>query len=621
LAGEDDPADRKQVQQEVLVGPGYDVRAHVRAAAGGILAASLALVVACGGDGDSEGGSVPADESTKASAARAEAIADEYVTEYYHQFPEEAYETGFPAPLDRLGDRSLVALAAWEAREDAWLAALGEIDPASLEGTGAAVPYAFARERLEAATARRVCRTELWNVSPTWTGWQNFFPNVFAQQPVGTELARANALARARDVPRYIDTEIAKFRQGVELGFTAPRSNVEAVIQQLDALLSMPPEQTPWFDPANRDGEAEFSAELQSVVVGEIVPATRRMRDYLADEYLPEARQAVGVTTDPGGRACYLASVLYHTTLHLTPEDIHANGLREMERIQADMRDIGRRSFGTEDTQELLETVRSDPRYSFETPEQIVAFAQAAVDRAHAAVPAWFGFVPTAEVQLKPYPDYMGVTGGGFYSAGSVDGSRPGTYEFGTHEPRELSRGGGFEATTFHETYPGHHLQVSVGLEGPGVHPVLQFFFSSGLGEGWALYTERLADEMGLYTDEVDRLGMLSNEAFRAARLVVDPGMHALGWTRQEAIDYMVAHTAESEDGIASEIDRYIAVPGQATAYLTGSLVIQELRRKAEVELGDKFDIREFHDLVIGDGTITLGMLQDKIDRWIAESS
>jgi uncharacterized protein (DUF885 family) len=583
---------------------------------------ALLLVASCGSDQGDDG---PNNSATtiegEAPAARAAAIADEYVTEYYHQFPEEAYETGFPAPLDRLGDRSLVALAAWETREDAWLAALSEIDPATLEGTDAAVPYAFARERLEAATARRVCHTELWNVSPTWTSWHNFFPNVFAQQPVGTELARANALARARDVPRFIDTEIAKFRRGVELGYTAPRSNVEAVIGQLDALLSIPPEQTPWFDPANRDGEAEFSAQMRSIVANEIVPATRRMRDYLASEYLPEARQTVGVTTDPGGRECYLASVLFHATLPLSPEEIHESGLREMERIQADMRDIGRRSFGTEDTRELLNIIRSDPRYSFETPEQIVAFAQAAVDRAHAAVPAWFGFVPEAEVQLKPYPDYMGVTGGGFYSAGSVDGSRPGTYEFGTHEPRALSRGGGFEATTFHETYPGHHMQVSVGLEGPGVHPVLQFFFSSGLGEGWALYTERLADEIGLYTDDVDRLGMLSNEAFRAARLVVDPGMHALGWTRQEAIDYMVAHTAESEGGIASEIDRYIAVPGQATAYLTGSLVIQELRRKAEAELGDDFDIREFHDLVIGDGTITLGMLQGKIDRWIAESS
>ena len=603
------------------MGSSHEVFEVIPGAVRSAACALLLIATACGGDADREQTSAVVPEDAVAPAARAEAIADEYVTGYYHQFPEEAYETGFPAPLDRLGDRSLEALAEWNEREDAWLTALREIDPASLEGSDAAVPYAFARERLEAATARRVCHTELWNVSPTWTSWHNFFPNVFAQQPVGTELARANALARARDVPRFIDTEIANFRRGVELGYTAPRSNVEAVIGQLDALLSMPPEQTPWFDPANRDGEAEFSAELRSVVADEIVPATRRMRDYLANEYLPEARQTVGVTTDPGGRECYLASVLFHATLPLTPEEIHANGLREMERIQADMREIGRRSFGTEDTQELLAIVRSDSRYSFETPEQIVAFAQAAVDRAHEAMPEWFGFVPTAEVQLKPYPDYMGVTGGGFYSAGSVDGSRPGTYEFGTHEPRELSRGGGFEATTFHETYPGHHMQVSVGLEGPGVHPVLQFFFSSGLGEGWALYTERLADEIGLYSDDVDRLGMLSNEAFRAARLVVDPGIHALGWTRQEAIDYMVAHTAESEGGIASEIDRYIAVPGQATAYLTGSLVIQELRRKAEVELGDEFDIREFHDLVIGDGTVTLGMLQDRIDRWIAENS
>jgi uncharacterized protein (DUF885 family) len=226
-----------------------------------------------------------------------------------------------------------------------------------------------------------------------------------------------------------------------------------------------------------------------------------------------------------------------------------------------------------------------------------------------------------AEVQLKPYPDYMRRTGGGFYSAGSADGSRPGTYEFGTYSPRDLSRGGGFEATTFHETYPGHHMQVYVALEGPGVHPVLKYFFSSGLGEGWALYTERLADEMGLYSSDVDRLGMLSNEAFRAARLVVDPGMHALGWSRQEAIDYMVTNTAESEVGIASEVDRYIAVPGQATAYLTGSLVIQELRARAEAELGDEFDIREFHDLVIEDGTIGLGMLQEKINRWIELNS
>ena len=232
-------------------------------------------------------------------------------------------------------------------------------------------------------------------------------------------------------------------------------------------------------------------------------------------------------------------------------------------------------------------------------------------------MPDWFGFVPRAEVALTPYPDFMQRTGGGFYSAGAADGSTPGTYEFGVHQPRELNRAGGFEATTFHETYPGHHMQVYVGIEGSGVHPILKFFFTSGLGEGWALYSEKLADEAGLYSADVDRLGMLSNEAFRAARLVVDPGMHALGWTREQAVDYMLANTAGSRGTIESEISRYIAVPGQATSYLTGSLVIQDLRRRAEEALGDRFDIRQFHDMVIEDGTVTLSMLEAKIEAWI----
>jgi uncharacterized protein (DUF885 family) len=366
-----------------------------------------------------------------------------------------------------------------------------------------------------------------------------------------------------------------------------------------------------------RDGDEAFAKELAAVISEEIFPAVRRYRLFLASEYMPASRNEIGVTSDPGGRDCYLASVLFHATLPLTPEEIHETGLREMERIQDEMRAIGARSFGTDDVTELLSVVRADPANSFETSEEIVAFAQEAVDRAKAAMPDWFGFVPQADVALKPYPEYMRVTGGGFYSAGAADGSTPGTYEFGTFEPGDLNRGGGFEATTFHETYPGHHMQVYVGLEGTGVHPILKYFFSSGLGEGWALYSERLADEAGLYTADVDRLGMLSNEAFRAARLVVDPGMHALGWSRQDAMDYMLANTAASEGEVESEVSRYIAVPGQATAYLTGSLVIQDLRRKAEEALGDRFDIRAFHDRVIQDGTITLTMLQYSIDEWI----
>ncbi len=547
--------------------------------------------------------------------AKAIAIADEYVAAYYDEYPEDAYETGYPAPLDRMGDHTIANIEAWQGRENAWVDRLQAIDPSALIGTEAAVPFTFSLERLQASIGRRVCRTHLWNVSPTWTGWQNFFGGVFAKQPVGTAAARAATIARARDVARYIDTEIDNLRVGVAEGFTAPRSNVEVVIGQIDALLSVPAEESPFYEPATRDDDPAFAADLKSAISDAIVPAAKRYRDYLNDEYLATARDAIGVTSDPGGRDCYLASVLFHATLPLTPEEIHQTGLREIQRIHSEMREIGLRSFGTGDLQVLLRRVKADPAYSFETQEEIVQFAQDAVDRAKAAMPEWFGFVPKAEVALKPYPDFMKITGGGFYSAGAADGSTPGTYEFGTYDPRDLNRAGGFEATTFHETYPGHHMQVYVGLEGPGVHPVLKYFFSSGLGEGWALYAERLADEAGLYTADIDRLGMLSNEAFRAARLVVDPGMHALGWSRQDAVDYMLANTAESKAGVESEVSRYIAVPGQATAYLTGSLLIQELRAEAELALGDRFDVRAFHDRVIEDGTVTLSMLKNEDRR------
>jgi uncharacterized protein (DUF885 family) len=219
-------------------------------------------------------------------------------------------------------------------------------------------------------------------------------------------------------------------------------------------------------------------------------------------------------------------------------------------------------------------------------------------------------------VVIKPFPAYKRSSGGGFYSSGSLDGTRPGTYELGTHRPETISKAG-MEATAFHETYPGHHLQMSVALYGKGVHPVLRYVYVAAMAEGWGLYSELLADEMSLYSSDLDRLGMQSNQALRAARLVVDPGMHVLGWTRDQAITYMLEHTAESRGAIESEVDRYLAVPGQATAYMTGSLEIQHLRRDAEARLGRRFDIKAFHDTVLRDGAVTLPMLQRAVDRWV----
>jgi uncharacterized protein (DUF885 family) len=247
-----------------------------------------------------------------------------------------------------------------------------------------------------------------------------------------------------------------------------------------------------------------------------------------------------------------------------------------------------------------------------------MAYARAAVDRAAAAVHDWFGFVPDADVVIRPFPAYQKASGGGFYSAGSRDGTRPGTYELGTWMPGTITRAG-MEATAVHETWPGHHLQMSVALFGSGVHPVLRYIYVAAMAEGWGLYSELLADEMGVYSSDLDRLGMLSNQALRAARLVVDPGMHVLGWTREQAIQYMLDNTAESRAAIEAEVDRYIAVPAQATAYMTGSLEIQRLRRFASERLGDRFDIKAFHDLILRDGAVSLPMLQRAVERWVAQ--
>ncbi|MFQ5547788.1 MAG: DUF885 family protein, partial [Woeseia sp.] len=517
-------------------------------------------------------------------------------------------------PMHRFGDHSTGSIAAWQARVDGWLDQLRNVDVSVVKGTPAEVTYEFARERMEAISARRVCHMDWWNISPTWTGWQSQLVATLAVQPIATAGDRVHALSRLTDVARYLGTEIEILREGMEHGYLAANSNVAAVTRQTDALIATPTEESPFYDPAVRSDDAGFADRYRQVLEDEVRPALKRYRDFLADEY--EGRDEVGVSANPNGLECYKASVRYHSSLQISPEDIHRMGLSEMSRIQAEMHRIARDSFGTEDLKGLLQTLRTDPQYTFESEEAVLRYARAAVKRGKAEVGNWFGYVPDAPMIVKPSPAYEQDSGGGFYSAGSADGARPGIYQVGTYNPQGISRAG-MEATAFHESYPGHHMQMAVALFNEDLHPILRFMYVSGTAEGWALYTERLADEMGLYSSDLDRLGMLSNEAFRAARLVVDPGLHVMGWTREQAIEYMLEHTAEGYDAIASEVDRYIAVPGQATSYLLGSLEIQRMRRMVEERLEDAFDIRAFHDKVIANGNVSLPMLDAAIDEWV----
>jgi uncharacterized protein (DUF885 family) len=543
-------------------------------------------------------------------------LADAYVHDFIEAFPYQALELGAPeAHPDRLADHSLPALAKWQAREDELLGQAKQIDGTAIAGRPEAVTLKFLIHLLDSARDFRTCRTELWNVSPTWTGWQADLPLVAGMQKIDTDAAQRAALARWSELPKYLDDEVANLREGLKLGYSAPKGNVRSVIAQVEAMIEAPVGDSPFVQMAKGDAK-DFRAKLEDLEKTGIRPAITRYRDFLQKEYLPEAREAIGVSANPNGTACYLAAVRYHATVDMTPKEIHELGLAQMDKITTEMRAIGKRSFKQEDPVKLIALVKTDPKYRFKSRDELIKYAESAVERAKQAVPKYFGRLPKAPVIVEPYPPFLEKTSPGGQAIPPSSDGKPGKYMINAYKATEQSKAG-LEATAFHETYPGHHLQIATALERQGLHPIQRYFFLSGFGEGWALYTERLAEEMGLYTSDVDRLGLLSNEALRAARLVVDSGMHGLGWTRQQAIDYVVSHTTETPSHAAAEIDRYIAVPAQATAYMIGNLEIRRLRGEAEKALGPKFDLKAFHDRVLEDGALPLSTLRGKIESWI----
>jgi uncharacterized protein (DUF885 family) len=567
--------------------------------------------------------SIACDRGAKAPAAgpeggdtRVRALADAYLEGYFQRNPDQVTLFGVPGRHhDALPDNSLDALKTWQAKEDGWLAQATHIDPASIGAPSLRATYAIVREALEASVGVRGCRYELWTVSQMVNGWQVQDGYTVTIQPVGTDEARKDALARWSRLPRYIDTEIGNLREGLRQGYSAPKGNVRIVIDQMNTLIATPTAESPFDSPAVRDKTPAFVEQFELLVREQIVPAFTRYRDFLQREYLPAARDAIAVSANPNGAACYDASVRFHSSLPVTAADVHAAGVREVEQLDAEMQAIGERSFHMSSVPALLEHARTEKRYLFRSPEELIARSQAALTRAKGRMHDYFGLLPKADVVIERYPKFREKNGPNEYNPPAEDGSRPAVFFINAYEAEKKSRVE-TEATAFHETIPGHHLQGAIALERKNIHPIGRYLFNSGYAEGWALYAERLADEMQLYSSDLDRLGMLSSQALRAARLVVDSGIHTMGWTRQRAIDYMLAHTAEDPADVASEVDRYIIYPGQATAYMLGKLEISKARDEARERMGSKFNIQIFHDQVLEDGAVPVSFLHRKITAW-----
>ena len=546
-------------------------------------------------------------------------LADEYWDAALAADPVQGTAIGEHRYGDRLSDISPAAQSAAAARFERIRAAVGAVptpDDPEERLTLAALGQA-ADDRLAMLSAdSRAFTVDAMN------GPQTLFLDIPSFQPLRNAADGEAMLARWSAMGPWVDQQIAELRRGLGEGRAPVAGSVRRVIAQLDELLARPVDEWPLLDPLQAPHAdwsdvawRAFETGLAVAVRYELRPAFARYRAFLADEALPRARDEahVGICHLPGGGEIYRRLARAHTTTSRTPREIHETGLAEIARIDAEIVELGGRVLGTRDLPSTLAALRGDPSVHFANGEEIVAVAEASLARALAAIPDWFGRLPQAPcevVRMRAHEEQHSTIA--YYREPPLDGSRPGRYYINTYAPGTRPRYEA-EALAFHEAVPGHHLQIAIGQEVEALPAFRKHAETTAFVEGWGLYAERLSDEMGLYSGDLDRIGMLSYDAWRASRLVVDTGIHAQAWSRTAAIDFMLAHTALAENNIANEVDRYIGWPGQALAYKIGQLEIRALRAEAAAALGSAFDVRRFHDAVLGHGALPLSVLRDSV--------
>ncbi len=556
---------------------------------------------------------------------RLAALSDEYWQGLMKAAPTWATTLGDRRYDDRLSDISPAGDEAELARRRDVLARAQAIDPAGLSSTER-VTRGLLIEECETYIATQLCKFEEWVVDPL-NGPQTDFLNLPDLTPLRNKREADDFVKRVRAIGPYVDQHIANLTRGLRSGRTASVDPVKKSLTQLDRLAELPVDQWTFFHAVRKPGATGSradSARTEQAVAGAVrdvvKPAFVRYRTFLRDTILPAARpqEKAGLAALPGGVDCYRPLIRSHTSLDKTPEELHALGESEVARFRRDLAALGAKVLGTSDVAAIQKQLRTDPAMHFATAGEIEARAREALARAQTATPKWFGIVPKAPCIVKPMGMHEAPQSTiAYYQQPATDGSRPGTYMINTYKPETRPRYEA-EALAFHEAVPGHHLQIAIAQELTGLPEFRKFTGTTSYVEGWGLYSERLADEMGLYSGDLDRIGILSFDAWRACRLVVDTGLHAFGWSRQQAIDYMIENTILAPNNIENEVDRYITWPGQALAYKVGQLEIFRLRDEAKKRLGARFDMRGFHDAVLSQGAVTLPVLREQVGAWAA---
>jgi uncharacterized protein (DUF885 family) len=525
---------------------------------------------------------------------------------------------------DRLPEATMAALERQAKGAQEYLDELGRIDRSKLSDEDQVSADIF-RVQLEDALAD--WRLGAWQMPfNADSGFHSDFPQLADQMPFDNAKGYENYIARLRAWPRYMGEQIELMRTGIQRGMTVPRAVLEGYENTITAHIVSDPAKSVFWKPFERfpanmpEADRErLRAEGRKAVMEGIVPGYKAFLDFYQKEYLPKARKTIAASDLPEGPAFYAQQVKHYTTLDISPDEIHRIGLAEVERIDKEMKEVIRQTGFKGDFAAFLQFLRTDPRFYAKTPEQLLKEAAWIAKQIDGKLPALFGKLPRTPYTVQPVPEHIApkYTSGRYVEA-PVGSTQPGTYWVNTYKPesRPLYN---LEALTLHEAVPGHHLQISLSKELSDLPDFRRYSYLSAFGEGWGLYSEWLGLEAGFYKDPYSNFGRLTYEMWRACRLVVDTGMHSKGWTRQQAIDYLASHTALPLHEVETEIDRYISWPGQALAYKMGELKIKELRKRAEAALGQGFDVRAFHDVVLGSGSIPLTVLETNVDRWIAE--
>lgn len=458
------------------------------------------------------------------------------------------------------------------------------------------------------------------------SGFHSGFSRLPQEMPLTTVKEYENYISRLRQWPRYVHEEIELMRMGIKRGFTVPRATLTGYDKTMSAhvvddvtksVFWKPFEKFPSTIPA--DARDRLREEGRKAIMEAAVPGYRDLLNFFDNEYLPNTRTTLGAYDLPNGRAYYQFKIREYTTTNLTPEQIHEIGLKEVERISAEMNEVMKQTGFKGDMPAFLHFLRTDPQFYAKTPYELLARASFIAKKIDGKLPSLFGKLPRLPYTVEPVPaDIAPKYTSGRYVSAPEGSTKPGIYWVNTYglEGRPLYN---LEALTLHEAVPGHHLQISLSREIQDVPNFRRFTYISAFGEGWGLYCEWLGKEAGIYDSPYSDFGRLGYEMWRACRLVVDTGIHSKGWTRQQAIDYMAARTSLPLHEVETEVDRYISWPAQALSYKLGELKIKELRKRAEQALGTHFDVRAFHDTVLGSGAVPLDVLETNVNRWIEQ--